>query len=68
VEETFLSTQGRQVHVPQAAVRAGVCQFSFQDLCDKPLGAADYIAIADAFPVVFVRDIPTLSFHRINEV
>lgn len=68
MKETFLTTQGRQVHVPEAATRAGVCQFSFEDLCDKPLGAADYLAIADAFPVVFVHDVPLLSLNRINQV
>ncbi|KAF4319858.1 hypothetical protein BBO99_00005885 [Phytophthora kernoviae] len=66
--ETYVTTQGRQVHVPEAAVKAGACQFSFSDLCDKPLGAADYIAIAEAFSVVFVRDIPILNTERINQM
>ncbi|KAH7468579.1 AFG1-like ATPase [Phytophthora ramorum] len=47
--ETYVTTQGRQVHVPEAAVKAGACRFSFRDLCDKPLGAADYLAISKAF-------------------
>ncbi|DAZ98397.1 TPA: hypothetical protein N0F65_000111, partial [Lagenidium giganteum] len=55
VQATHVTTQGRKVHVPQAAVEAGVCQFSFEELCGRPLGAADYIAIAEAFPVVFMR-------------
>ncbi|KAL4165474.1 hypothetical protein KRP22_014184 [Phytophthora ramorum] len=44
--ETYVTTQGRQVHVPEATVKAGACRFSFRDLCDKPLGAADYLAIS----------------------
>lgn len=56
------------MRVPLAAVERGVCQFSFKDLCEKPLGAADYIVIAEAFPVVFVRDIPVLKLEMINQV
>ncbi|KAL4087896.1 hypothetical protein PRIC1_012327 [Phytophthora ramorum] len=44
--ETYVTTQGHQVHVPEATVKAGACRFSFRDLCDKPLGAADYLAIS----------------------
>jgi peroxisome-assembly ATPase len=66
VVETALTTQGRKVHVPKAALEARVCQFSFQELCEKPLGAADYLVIAEAFPVVFVRDIPKLRLESIN--
>ncbi|KAG6622335.1 putative mitochondrial protein [Phytophthora cinnamomi] len=64
--DTYVTTQGRQVHVPEAAVKAGACRFSFRDLCDKPLGAADYLAIAEAFSVVFVSDIPVLNAERLN--
>jgi len=64
--ETYVTTQGRKVRVPEAAVNAGACRFSFRDLCDKPLGAADYLAIAKAFSVVFVSDIPVLTAERFN--
>ncbi|TMW67953.1 hypothetical protein Poli38472_007625 [Pythium oligandrum] len=66
VVPTSLTTQGRKVQVPLAAVNAGVCQFSFQELCERPLGAADYLVIAEAFPVVFVRNIPKLNLEKIN--
>ncbi|KAI9918858.1 hypothetical protein PsorP6_011795 [Peronosclerospora sorghi] len=65
---TFVMTQGRKVHVPEAAVDAGTCRFSFRDLCEKPLGAADYLAIAEAFAVVFVSDIPLLTEDRLHHV
>ncbi|KAJ0409461.1 hypothetical protein P43SY_002351 [Pythium insidiosum] len=68
IKEMHLVTQGRKVHVPMAATEAGVCQFSFKELCEKPLGAADYLVIAEAFPVVFVRDIPKLSLLQINSM
>uniref|UniRef100_H3GSV1 AAA+ ATPase domain-containing protein n=1 Tax=Phytophthora ramorum TaxID=164328 RepID=H3GSV1_PHYRM len=66
--ETYVTTQGRQVHVPEATVKAGACRFSFRDLCDKPLGAADCLAISKAFSVVFVSDIPLLNAERLNQM
>jgi predicted ATPase len=68
VRETALVTQGRQVPVPKAAVKAGVCEFTFRDLCEKPLGAADYIVIAESFSVVFVSGIPKLRLEQINSM
>ncbi|KAG7390874.1 Lactation elevated protein 1 [Phytophthora pseudosyringae] len=65
---TYVTTQGRKVHVPEAAVKAGACRVSFRDLCDKPLGAADYLAIAEAFSVVFVSDIPLLNAEKLNQM
>ena len=56
------------MHVPEAAVKIGACRFSFIDLCEKPLGAADYLAIAEAFPIVFVSDIPLLDAGRLNQL
>ncbi len=60
-----LRTQGRDVVVPRWA--EGVGWFSFAELCARPLGAADYIAIAEHCHTVIVSDIPKLSFERRNE-
>lgn len=60
-----LRTQGRDVIVPRWA--EGVGWFSFVDLCARPLGAADYIAIAEHCHTVIVSDIPKLGFERRNE-
>ena len=38
---------GRVVAVPKAA--KGVARFEFSDLCEKTLGAPDYLAIAKAY-------------------
>jgi cell division protein ZapE len=43
-----------------------VARFSFNDLCGKPLGAADYYAIASTFHTVFLEDVPQLELHGIN--
>ena len=54
-----LRTQGRDVLVPRAA--PGVAWAEFEDWCGKPLGAADYICIADHFHTVFLRNVPKLT-------
>jgi len=37
-------------------------------LCDKPLGAADYLAVAAAFHTVFIADIPKLTLQERDQV
>lgn len=56
---------GRKLHVPQAA--HGCARFSFAELCEKPLGPADYLALAHQFRTVFVEHIPALGPERRNE-
>lgn len=63
-----LSTQGRKVSVPAAAVEARVARFTFSDLCEKPLGAADYLVIARSFATVFLTGVPLLSLLERNEL
>lgn len=60
-----LIVKGHPVEVPQAA--GGVARFSFEDLCSKPLGAADYLAVADEFETVILENIPVMNFERRNE-
>jgi cell division protein ZapE len=60
-----LTVKGHPVEVPQAA--GGVARFSFDDLCSKPLGAADYLAVAEQFHTVILENIPTMTVERRNE-
>jgi cell division protein ZapE len=60
-----LAVLGRTVEVPEAC--DGIARFSFEDLCSRPLGAADYRAIAEAFDTVFVEHVPALTYERRNE-
>ncbi len=60
-----LTVLGHTVDVPFAM--AGVARFSFADLCEKPLGASDYLAIAKKFHTVILEAIPQMSFERRNE-
>eukprot|EP00742_Colponemidia_sp_Colp-10_P005463 GILJ01005838.1.p1 GENE.GILJ01005838.1~~GILJ01005838.1.p1 ORF type:complete len:439 (+),score=47.87 GILJ01005838.1:46-1362(+) len=58
--------QGRKLHVP--AAHKHVARFHFNDLCAKPLGAADYIAIAKNFHSVIISDVPKLNMDTRNEL
>lgn len=59
-----LVVQGREVAVPMA--RDGVARFSFEDLCARPLGAQDYLAIARRFHTVFIDRIPIMGLAERN--
>lgn len=60
-----LSFLGRHLAVPQAA--GGVARFTFAELCEAPLAATDYLAIAERFHTVFIENIPVLQLHQRNE-
>lgn len=64
-QQTQLSVLGREVTIPQAA--SNVARFAFDDLCSRPLGSADYLAIAENFHTVFVDDVPAMPQHMRNE-
>jgi predicted ATPase len=56
----------RHVHVPSADDSHRVGRFHFTDLCDRPLGASDFRAVAAAFDCVAIDSIPILSKRRHN--
>jgi len=58
-EPRVLRTQGRDVEVPRAA--PGVAMAHFMDWCAKPMGAADFLCIADNFHTVIVAEIPRMG-------
>lgn len=60
-----LTVNGRQVDVPRFA--NGVARASFWELCARPLGPADYLALAQAVKVLILEDIPQLSASNYNE-
>lgn len=63
-----VETQGRRIVVPRCAENSDVAWFTFKDLCDKPLGAADYLAIGQAFHTIFIADIPRLTMQERDQV
>ena len=56
-------TRACAMQVGQAS--RGIARFAFDELCNRTLGAADYIAVAQAFHTVFLTDIPTMSLKVI---
>lgn len=68
VAPTYVRTQGRHVPIAQAVLAKGLARFTFEDLCTKALGAADYLMIGQNFHTVFVERIPILSLNEINWV
>jgi cell division protein ZapE len=59
------TSQGRTIIAPQAS--GSVARFTFAELCRQPLGAADYLALADRFAVLIVEHVPVFSRQERNE-
>jgi cell division protein ZapE len=57
-----LAVNGRSLKVTRAA--HGVARFSFAELCEAPLGPADYLALARHFDTIFIENIPLLGRGR----
>ena len=64
-EAQDLVVKGRAVHVPCAAM--GVARFTFHDLCQQPLAAADYLKIAHEFHTIMIDHIPVMDYERRDE-
>jgi cell division protein ZapE len=60
-----LMVKGHAVHVPKAA--KGVARFTFADLCERPLGALDYLRIAHEFHAIVLDDVPVMGYEQRNE-
>ncbi|GAM96747.1 ATPase component bioM [alpha proteobacterium U9-1i] len=57
--DVTLDVGGRALHVARQA--AGVARLTFEELCARPLGPADYLEIAERFDTVLLENIPKLS-------
>lgn len=54
-----LSVWGRHLDVPMSSTK--VARFTFKQLCEASLSAADYIEICKNFETVFITDVPQLD-------
>ena len=59
-----LEVNGRTLAIPEAW--AGVAWLQFQALCEQPLGAADYLALARAYHTVIVEGVPQMGPDQRN--
>jgi protein AFG1 len=68
--ETSLNVLGHKLRIPRTSGR--VAEFTFDELCaeglGEPLGAADYLALADHFDVIIVRDVPRIDLFLMNSM
>lgn len=60
-----LQLPGRKLKVPASA--RGVARFTFKQLCEAPLGPADYLALAAAFHTLVLERVPCLKPEQRNE-
>lgn len=59
-----ITMKGRSIRVPRACGR--LARFTFNELCEASLGAADYLAIARDYDVVLLDHVPLLGPERRN--
>ncbi|MET0181805.1 MAG: cell division protein ZapE [Caulobacterales bacterium] len=64
-QRVALDVNGRALLVEREA--AGVARFTFEELCARPLGAADYLEIAERFHTVMLESVPKLTPDRREE-
>ena len=64
-ERKIITTKGRDFIIEN--FYSGVARFKFNDLCDKYIGAEDYINIANDCIHIFIEDIPKFNNTNINQ-
>ena len=60
-----LMVNGRRLEVPRAS--DDIAYMSFEELCARPLGAADYLSLAQKYDVLVLAGIPGLKPENRNE-
>ncbi|KAM4772087.1 AFG1-like ATPase [Rhinophrynus dorsalis] len=58
----ILKMQGRELKLAKACGFIADC--TFEELCDRPLGASDYLEMCKNFDTVFIRRIPLLDMTK----
>ena len=66
ITDRELHTWGRTVLVPESTSK--VAKFRFDDLCGKPLSAADFIEVTKSFGTVFLLDVPKMGLDLKDKV
>jgi cell division protein ZapE len=59
-----IAIKGRILHVPCSS--DGVARFGFADLCEKPLGASDYLRLAHDYHTILIDRIPVMDYPERN--
>jgi len=61
-----VEVNGRKLTVPEAA--RDCARFSYQQLCEAPLGVADFLALARTYRTFFIEHVPRLKREQRNEM
>ena len=64
-EKKIVTTKGRDFVIEN--FYSGVARFKFKDLCDKNLGAEDYINIANNCNYIFIEGVPKFNNENSNQ-
>jgi cell division protein ZapE len=64
-EADEISVKGRRIRIAEQA--RGVARFSFEELCLRPLGPIDYLAIVERYHTIVLSDISRLAGDQRNE-
>ena len=64
-EEKILSIKGRKFNIKN--YYEGVVRFNFNDLCNKNIGAEDYIKIADVCKYIVIENLPNFDNNNSNQ-
>jgi len=64
VTQESVKVMGRAIAVPQAAGEAA--RFSFAELCEAPLAARDYLALAKRYTTLFIDNVPVMDLPQRN--
>jgi cell division protein ZapE len=59
-----ISIKGHKLYVPHSA--HGVARFTFEELCEKPLGASDYLRLAHDYHTLIIDRIPAMRYEHRN--
>ncbi|MEC8403791.1 MAG: cell division protein ZapE [Pseudomonadota bacterium] len=65
VTSRSIPLKGREIEVSVSAGK--FANFSFDELCVKPLGVADYLAISNNYNIIFISNVPKLDSKKRNE-
>ncbi|XP_021092523.1 lactation elevated protein 1 isoform X3 [Heterocephalus glaber] len=58
----ILKVQGRELWLNKACGTIADC--TFEELCERPLGASDYLELSRNFDTIFLRDIPQFTLAK----
>jgi len=66
IRPRVLNIHGRNVTFNKTCGQ--VLDSTFEELCDRPLGAHDYLQMSQAFHTIIIRDVPILSLKNRSQV